>query len=235
MAGYGGGMTQAGERDRPVVVDRAWTARGELVLRRAGDHHEIIHNGVFLMDTRAGASERLLVSAALQACGAAAASVVIGGLGVGFSLVEALADARVRAVTVVEVEPAVIGWHRPGGPLATWSRGALADPRTRVVRADVAAWLARDRGVYDAVCLDVDNGPEWTVTRANQELYGDAGLDALARRLTPTGALTVWSAMHAPRFQERLHRRFASVEVREVPSATRGGPDVVYVAAGPRR
>lgn len=228
-------MTQAGERDHPVVVGRAWTARGELVLRRAGDHHEIIHNGVFLMDTRAGASERLLVSAALQACGAAAPSVVIGGLGVGFSLVEALADARVRAVTVVEVESAVIGWHRPGGPLATWSHGALADPRTRVVRADVAAWLAGDHGVHDVVCLDVDNGPEWTVTRANRELYGDAGVEMLARRLTPTGALTVWSAMPAPRFQERLRRRFASVEVREVPSATRGGPDVVYVAAGPRR
>lgn len=219
-----------------MVVDRAATPRGELVLRRAGAHHEIIHNGVFLMDTRGGASERLLVRAALEASGAAPAAVLIGGLGVGFSLVEALGHTQVEVVTVVEVEPAVIGWHRAGGWLAERSRGALDDPRTRTVCADVTTWLAQDRGGrgYDAICLDVDNGPEWTVSAANRGLYGDAGLAAVARRLAVGGALTVWSAMAAPAFERGLRRRFADVRVLEVP-VERGRPDVVYVAARPRR
>jgi spermidine synthase len=234
----------------PEIVERVETPRGELVLRRAGEHLEIIANGVFLMDTRDGTSETLLVTAALTAAGfapgvpsGASATVLLGGLGVGFSLVEALRHPRVREVTVVEVEPAVIDWHRPrhaarlggsrgAGHLAGWSRGALSDPRTRVVCADVAAWLAAGEGAYDAVCLDVDNGPEWTVTPANAGLYGDAGLALLARHLNPGGALTVWSAMRSAAFERRLRARFAHVGVHPVPVA-RGEPDVIYAAAKP--
>jgi spermidine synthase len=236
----------------PEIVERVETPRGELVLRRAGEQLEIIANGVFLMDTRDGTSERLLVTAALTAAGFApgvplggSATVLLGGLGVGFSLVEALRHPRVRSVTVVEVEPAVIAWHRPGDAgalgggsggahLAGWSLGALSDPRTRVVCADVAAWLAADEGVYDAICMDVDNGPEWTVTPANAGLYGDDGLALLARHLTPGGALTVWSAMRSPAFERRLRARFAHVTVHPIPVA-RGQPDVIFAAVRPRR
>lgn len=210
-----------------VVVERVVTPRGELVLRRAGAHYEIIHNGVFLMDTRDGASERLLVRAALDACPQRRVRVLIGGLGVGFSLDEALRHPAVTEVTVIEVEEAIIRWHATHfGPHA---HTALEDPRTRVVNADLTAWLVEGADQFDAICLDVDNGPDWTVTAGNAVLYTEEGLSLLRRRLVPGGALAVWSAMAAPAFEAALRRHFVSAQVHlvEVP---RGDPDHVYVA-----
>ena len=203
-----------------VTVERLATPRGELVLRRDGPHHEIVSNGVFLMDTRDGRSERELVRAAVSGPGA---RVLIGGLGVGFSLAEALA-LEAAAVTVVEIEPAVVRWN--SSYLGTT---ALDDPRVTVVEADLGAWLRAGEDRYDAVCLDVDNGPEWTVTEANAALYGDPGLDAVDRRLAPGGTLAVWSANAAPAFEARLRARYRAVHVREIP-VPRGGPDLVYLA-----
>ncbi|MEV4259683.1 spermidine synthase [Spirillospora sp. NPDC049652] len=215
------------------VVERAAGVGGELVLRRAGEHHEIISNGVFLMDTRNGESERLLVSAAVGAVpadGSGPVSVLVGGLGVGFSLAEALRLPRVGAVTVVEREPAVVGWHRgPDGPLRPFSGGALDDPRTRIVTADLVDHLTADASRHDVLCLDVDNGPDWTVTPGNARLYGPDGLDLLTARLTGRGVLAVWSAGAAPAFEELLRGRFGWVEARPVP-VPRGEPDVVYLA-----
>ncbi|POM22511.1 spermidine synthase [Actinomadura rubteroloni] len=215
---------------RPLVVDRAAGTGGELVLRRTGPHHEIISNGVFLMDTRDGTSERLLVRAATEHL-TAPASIVIGGLGVGFSLAEAAADPRLTAITVIEREPAVAAWHR--GPLRPASAGALDDPRVRLHLTDLLDWLDTDPGTHDALCLDIDNGPHWTVTPGNARLYSPAGLDRLARRLTPRGVLAVWSAADAPGFTALLRTRFADVDVRTVP-VPRGEPDVVYLARTPR-
>lgn len=206
-----------------VTVERLVTPRGELVLRRDGQHHEIVSNGTFLMDTRDGRSERELVRAALRGA-PPGATVLIGGLGVGFSLAEALRCPAVGHVTVVEIEPAVLRWNRTH--LGT---AALDDPRVTVAVADLRAFLAAGNTGYDAVCLDVDNGPEWTVTDANVALYGDPGLDAVDRRLAPGGTLAVWSAGAARDFESRLRARYARVEVIEVP-VPRGEPDVVYVA-----
>jgi spermidine synthase len=212
-----------------VTVERLTTPRGELVLRRDGEHHEIVSNGVFLMDTRDGRSERELVRAALRtAPGSAPAGsrLLIGGLGVGFSLAEALRSPGVARVTVVEIEPAVVRWNR------THFGGQLDDPRVTVVVEDLNAWLLAGDDEYDAVCLDVDNGPEWTVTSSNAALYGDRGLDAVDRRLAPGGALAVWSAGAAPAFEARLRRRYASVDVIEIP-VPRGEPDLIYRARRP--
>jgi spermidine synthase len=207
-----------------VTVERLQTPRGELVLRRDGEDHEIVSNGMFLMDTRDGRSERELVRAAVRAPGA---RVLIGGLGVGFSLAEALAlDAA--AVTVVEIEPAVLRWNRDH--LGT---AALADPRVEVVIDDLAAFLRAGTGRYDAICLDVDNGPEWTVTVDNAALYADAGLSAVDRRLAPGGTLAIWSAHRSAAFEARLRARYDTVETREIP-VPRGEPDLVWVARGPR-
>ncbi|MBX6769406.1 MAG: spermidine synthase [Actinomadura rubrobrunea] len=223
------------EQERPVVVGRAQGGDGELVLRRCGPHFEIISNGVFLMDTRDGRSERLLVRAAVEGL-AAPARVLIGGLGVGFSLAEAVSLPQVGAVTVVEKEAAVIAWH--GTHLRRFSRGALEDPRVRVRCADLLDWLAAppdgpdasgdagDEGMFDAVCLDIDNGPDWTVTASNARLYGADGLDLVAARLSRRGTLAVWSAAAAPAFEELLRSRFADVEVRRVP-VPHGEPDVI--------
>jgi spermidine synthase len=208
-----------------VTVERLDTPRGELVLRRDGDHHEIVSNGTFLMDTRDGRSERELVRAAVRGPGA---RVLVGGLGVGFSLAEALA-LDPAAVTVVEIEPAVVRWNREHLGRAE----LLDDPRVTVVVDDLAVFLARDRQRYDAICLDVDNGPEWTVTVDNASLYGDAGLSAVDLRLAPGAGLAVWSAYRSPAFEARLRERYRTVERREIPVA-RGEPDVVWAVSCPR-
>ncbi|MEW2360147.1 spermidine synthase [Spirillospora sp. NPDC029432] len=227
----------------PVVVERAEGPGGELVLRAAhAGHYEIISNGTFLMDTRNGESERLLVEAALGGLAGpggpgrpegAGVRVLVGGLGVGFTLAEALRHERVAEAAVVEREPAVIGWHREGGPLAPFSRGALADPRVRVHRADLVELLtagpAAMGGRFDVVCLDIDNGPDWTVTPGNARLYGPEGLAALRRALTGRGRLAVWSAGASPAFEERLRERFAAVDALPVP-VPRGEPDMIYLA-----
>ncbi|WP_344394904.1 spermidine synthase [Actinomadura alba] len=217
-------------RQEPIVIHRAEGATGgELILRRVGDDYEVISNGVFLMDTRNGESERLLVRAALERLpGAGPVRMLIGGLGVGFSLAEALRSPGVT-VTVVELEPAVIGWH--AAHLAPFSEGALEDPRVTVERADLPAFLRGTPERYEAICLDIDNGPEWTVTAGNADLYGPAGLDLLGGRLAAGGVLAVWSAGAAPAFESRLRARFTAVEVREVP-VPRGEPDIVYLAYG---
>lgn len=227
---------------RPVVVERAASPRGEIVLRRAGTDFEIISNGVFLMDTRDGRSERLLVAAALDACRAPAPRVLIGGLGVGFSLAEAARATRAERIDVVEISPEIIRWHRT--QLRHLAGPALADPRVRVVNADLADWLAGRPRCYDVVCLDVDNGPQWTVSEENRALYGPAGLRLISRSLRAGGVAAVWCAAPAPAFERRLRRRFRGVRALETPVA-RGQPDVVYLgrrrrlsarrAAGQRR
>lgn len=119
--------------ETPEVIDRRQSPYGEVVLRRHGALLQIIANGCFLMDTSDGRSERLLMDAAYDALdGRPEPSVLIGGLGVGFSLAHAAADRRWGRITVVERERAIIDWHR-GGPLTALSAEALADPRADIV------------------------------------------------------------------------------------------------------
>ncbi|MFC7262471.1 spermine/spermidine synthase domain-containing protein [Streptomyces lutosisoli] len=219
--------------DIPVVIDRREGPYGEVVLRRHGALLQIIANGCFLMDTSDGRSERLLVDAAYDALdGRAAPSVLIGGLGVGFSLAHAAADPRWGRITVVEREPAIIDWHRDG-PLSALSAGALADPRTEIVRTDLVAYVNEISDTYDALCLDIDNGPGWTVTDGNEGLYSEAGLASCARALRPGGVLAVWSAQPSPEFEGTMRNAgFQRVRTEEIPVA-RGVPDVVHLAVGP--
>ncbi|WSQ73495.1 spermidine synthase [Streptomyces xinghaiensis] len=220
----------------PVVVERRSGPYGEVVLRRRGGRYEIIANGCFLMDTSDGRSERLLVDAALAALPAdrPRPSVLIGGLGVGFSLARAAAEPRWGRIAVVEREEAVIGWHR-SGPLAAVSGPALADPRTEIVHADLVRHLrAAPRGeTFDALCLDIDNGPDWTVTEGNDSLYTPDGLAACRARLAPGGVLAVWSARPSAAFEQALRNAgFLRVRTEEIPVA-RGVPDAVHLAVGP--
>ncbi|ARZ67904.1 spermidine synthase [Streptomyces albireticuli] len=215
----------------PVTLDRRDGPYGEVALRRRGDVHEIIANGCFLMDTSDGRSERLLVDAALAALppGRERPSVLIGGLGVGFSLARAAAAPRWGRITVVEREPAVVDWHLTG-PLGAVSAAALADPRTEILRADLVAHLRTGTAAYDALCLDIDNGPGWTVTEDNGGLYSPAGLAACRERLTPGGVLAVWSARPSEEFEEALRNAgFEGVRTEEI-TVARGVPDVVHLA-----
>ncbi|MBA0051551.1 spermidine synthase [Streptomyces sp. AJS327] len=250
--GYGPGA-------EPTVLDRRRGPHGEIVLRHratgepgpataGGDRdggdaaglngvYEIIANGCFLMDTSDGRSERLLVRSALAALppDRAAPTLLIGGLGVGFSLAEAAAEPRWGTVAVVEREAAVLDWHAgERAPLAPLSRAALRDPRTTVLHADLVETVRR--GVpasVDALCLDIDNGPEWTVTEDNGSLYSPAGLSACHALLTPGGVLAVWSARASADFERELRiAGFTSVRTEESPVA-RGVPDVVHFAVKP--
>ncbi|ANN20665.1 spermidine synthase [Amycolatopsis orientalis] len=209
------------------VLDVVPGKSGELVLRRAGDDFEVIANGVFLMDTRNGESERLLVSVAADLV-PGKARMLIGGLGVGYSLRAALDHPGVGEIVVVEREPAVISWNREG-PLKDVHDDALSDERVTVVEADLVKWLRRTEERFDALCLDIDNGPEWTVTDGNAELYREDGLDMLAARLRPGGVLAVWSAESVPSFAKRLRARFGQVRELKIP-VPQGEPDVLWFA-----
>lgn len=216
---------------RPLTLDRREGPYGEVVLRERGDDFEIIANGCFLMDTSDGRSERLLVDAALDALpgGRPEPAVLIGGLGVGFSLVRASAGERWGRIVVVEREQAIVDWHLEG-PLGRISGAALADPRTEILRTDLVEHLQTTTERYDALCLDIDNGPGWTVTDDNGSLYSPVGLAACHARLTPGGVLAVWSAQPSPDFEEALRNAgFHAVRTEEV-AVARGVPDVVHLA-----
>jgi spermidine synthase len=223
MAARQGYPDRVERSDRPVIVDRRETPRGELVLRRAGEHFEVIANGTFLMDTRDGRSERALVREAIA--GRAGVRVLIGGLGVGFSLHEALASPACREVIVCELEPAVVEWARThlGGC-------GLDDPRVRLLVCDLRDALETlDDGGLDAICLDVDNGPGWLVHPANAAIYADAGLARMRALLRPGGRLAVWASARDDGFERRLRAGFEQVQTVTVP-ARRGPDDVIYVA-----
>jgi spermidine synthase len=226
-----------GQDSAPVTLDRREGPYGEIVLRRrggpAGKVYEIIANGTFLMDTSDGRSERLLIDAALAALpagrGESLPSLLIGGLGAGFSLARASAEPRWGRIVVVEREQAVIDWHHEG-PLARISGPALVDPRTAILHTDLVEYVRTTTDSYDALCLDIDNGPEWTVGEENENLYTPDGLAACRARLNPGGVLAVWSSQPSAAFGEALRDAgFGHVRAEQV-AVARGVPDVVHVA-----
>ena len=176
---------------------------------------ELRVNGVFVMDTAETSSERALAAAVLGAH-PAPRRVLIGGLGLGFTLREVLDDARVEQVTVVEIEAALVGWMRDGtvphGP------AYLADERGRVVEADLAVAVAEAAGAaYDLVLLDVDNGPGYLVHDHNAALYAGAFLSTLRDLVEPGGAIAVWSAARSPDLLAELERSVGPTEERPIP------------------
>ncbi|MEU9735812.1 spermidine synthase [Streptomyces sp. NPDC048002] len=219
--------------DAPEVLDRREGPNGEVVLRRHGELLQIIANGCFLMDTSDGRSERLLVDAARDTLGGRTRpDLLIGGLGVGFSLAHAAADPLWGRIAVVERERAIIDWHR-AGPLRDLTQQALTDPRAEIVEADLVEYVNETSDTFDALCLDIDNGPDWTVTEGNHSLYSAGGLASCARVLRPGGVLAVWSAQPSPEFEETLRNAgFHQVRTEEIPVA-RGVPDVVHLAVRP--
>jgi spermidine synthase len=212
----------------PHVIERALTPRGEIQLQRRGADYEIIINGVFLMATYNGQSERLLVRAALKTT-RAPRRILIGGLGVGYSLAEALSCLSLERVTVVEIEEKIIEWNR--SYLADFSNNSLDDPKTSLIHADLIRWMSQVQDKFDVICLDIDNGPDWVAFEENNFLYGDAGLDALSQLLNPNGVVSFWSASSSPSFAGRLKKHFSFVEELEAPRG-RGEPDYIYIGMG---
>ena len=195
-----------------------------LTLYRHDGAYLILAGGVELMSTRRHHSEDRLAEVVCAPLGAAAgARVLIGGLGLGFTLRAALgALAPDAQVVVAELVEAVIRWNR--SPDYALARDALADPRVEVRHADVAAVLEASPGGFDAIMLDVDNGADAITTAGNARLYHDAGIRTAAAALRPGGRLAYWSAERDPGFVAALRRAGLAVETTEVRAHAGGGP-----------
>ncbi len=198
----------------------------ELRLYAHGADFMIVLGRNELMSTRMRGSEEALATLTIERLGTRAAPrLLIGGYGMGFTLRAALAclDDKAR-VTVAELVPEIFAWAR--GPMAALADGCLDDPRVVLDMADVGAVIARARGdAYDAILLDVDNGPDGLVRADNDRIYAPAGLAAARRALKQGGVLAIWSAAADPAFTRRLKRAGFAVEVVHVRARANGkGP-----------
>lgn len=207
---------------------RAVTERGELLLRRRDDGAlELRVNGVFVMDDAETSSEELLASAALDAV-QRPARVLVGGLGLGYTVRALLGDSRVGVVLVAEIEPAVVGWMRDG-----LVPSVLDDERVRVEVGDVRdVVLAQPDGSLDAVLLDVDNGPDFLVYNKNSAIYRPGFLVECRRRLASGGVLTVWSSSASAVLEAAMRDVFGGCAVRPVPVDLQGRAETYYVYQG---
>ncbi len=211
---------------------------GELRLMQRGAEFSIMAGPIELMNSRVSGSEEAL---ATIACGRLrdprTAHVLIGGLGMGFTLRAALAALPESAsVTVAELVPAVVAWAR--GPMAGVFGTCLDDSRVSIHQGDVAELLRPGGERYDAILLDVDNGPQGLTRKANDALYGASGLRAAHAALRPGGILAVWSSHPHAAFTERLKRAgYAVEETRARASRGRGARHVIWIAtrAEPRQ
>jgi spermidine synthase len=212
---------------------KAWELLGEasapdgtdIRLTRRDDEYLILANGKPLMSSRLHGSEQALATLGCRDARALEQPrVIVGGLGMGFTLRAVLdvlpSDA---VVTVAELVPAVIEWNR--APLASLAAHPLRDPRVRIQVADVGFTLRANPGCFDVVLLDVDNGPAAFTSVHNAGLYDNGGVAATFAALRPGGTLAVWSAWEDRKFEQRLRYHGFRVEVARVRARLRkGGP-----------
>ena len=222
---------------------RHWTLLGEapipdseqsLSLYQGKDDFfiKISSGGGELMSTRKHGSEDALGALPCQRLrNHESARVLIGGLGMGFTLAAVLKEVGPGAeVTVAELIPEVVDWNR--GPLGERSDFPLNDPRTKVHLGDVAKLMRRKRGYFDVIALDVDNGPEGLTQSANDWLYSMPGIIAAQEALTPDGIVAYWSAGPDQAFHDRLRRcGFLVEEVSVHAHGKKGARHTIWLAA----
>jgi spermidine synthase len=189
-------------------------AEVELRLMQRGSEFSMMLGSSELMNSRLSGSEEALATLACKRIEAVKRPhLLIGGLGMGFTLRAALAVLGAEArIVVAELVPAVIAWAR--GPMADLFGDSLEDPRANILSADVVEVIQSQPSAFDAILLDVDNGPEALIRKANDALYNPKGLKAIRRALRPGGVLAVWSSGPNGSFSRRL--RDAGFEVNEV-------------------
>jgi spermidine synthase len=205
---------------------------GELRLKRRGDEFSIMLGSNQLMNNRLiGSEEALATFACDEIRDRARPHILIGGLGMGFTLRAALAVLGPQAkITVAELVPAVVTWAR--GPMAEVFGDSLSDPRVTIHEGDVGELIRAARAAYDAILLDVDNGPEALTREANDTLYGLAGLAAARAALRPGGVLAVWSSAPNAQFTERLRKSGFTAHEMQVRAirGRRGARHVIWIA-----
>lgn len=206
----------------------------ELRLMRRGTEYSIMTGGIELMNSRLSGSEEALATLAFERVGdRPGVRVLIGGLGMGFTLRAALAAFGPDATIVVaELVPAVIAWAR--GPLGGLYGDSLSDPRAQIHEGDVGELIGSAAGAFDAILLDVDNGPGGLSRKENDGLYGPAGLTTARRALRPGGVLEVWSSTRDSAFTRRLKQAgYAVEEVGVRAHKGRGARHVIWMATRP--
>jgi spermidine synthase len=198
---------------------------------RRGDEFSIMAGAATLMNSRMSSSETALAELACDRLrGRRNCRMLIGGYGMGFTLRAALAGLGADAkILVAELVPAVMTWAR--GPMAELTAGGLSDSRVSIREADVAGVIASARASYDAILLDVDNGPDGFSRSANNRLYDLRGLGAARKALRPKGLLAVWSAAPSKAFASDLRQAgFAVEEIKVRANKGHGGRHVIWAA-----
>lgn len=214
------------------LVLRAGGREGELVLRRRAGRTEVISGGTFLISSDNEASSRAMVAAAREALPAPPLDILIGGLGLGYALDEALDLPQARTVVVAEIEPVIVDWFRRFGDAR--AERAARDARVEIRIADVYDLLTP--ASYDLIALDTDNGARWLVRDGNARLYAE-GLVRARASLRADGVLVVWSPGHDDALAADLQRLFASVAAVEAEDVVDGRQllYVMYTALAVRR
>jgi spermidine synthase len=205
---------------------------GELRLKRRGAEFSIVLGDNELMNSRLSGSEEALATLSAAKIGQKVAPrMLIGGLGMGFTLRAALKalDASAR-IDVAELVPAVLAWAR--GPMAEVFAGSLEDSRVKIREGDVGEIIRSGASAYDAILLDVDNGPDGLTRKANDGLYDAQGLAAARKALKPGGVFGVWSSGPDEDFSRRLRKAgFAVEEVLVRAGRSKGARHVIWLAA----
>ncbi len=218
--------TQLGEASIPDTKQRLFLYQGkdDFFIKISGGHE--------LMSTRKHGSEDALGSLPCKRLKQPeTARVLIGGLGMGFTLAAVLVEVGSKAeVTVAELIPEVVDWNR--GPLGEHSGRPLDDPRTRVYVGDVVKLLRQSRACFDVIALDVDNGPEGLTKSTNDWLYSTRGIVAAQQALSPSGILAYWSAGPDQAFHDRLRRcGFLVEEITVYAHGKKGARHIIWLAS----
>ncbi|CAN5558250.1 spermidine synthase [soil metagenome] len=206
----------------------------ELRLIQRGSDFSIMLGSNELMNSRLSGSEEELATLACARIKRARPRMLIGGLGMGFTLRKALAELPAEAeVEVAELVPAVVDWAR--GPLAHLHGDSLDDPRVHIFECDVSDRIRTARSDYDAILLDVDNGPDGLTRKSNNKLYSPTGLGFAEEALRPGGVLALWSAAPDPKFSRKLSDTGFRVEevIVRAASGGKGARHIVWVATRP--
>jgi spermidine synthase len=206
------------------LLEEAKTPDGSLMTLHTHDGAYVIRvNGRELMSTRHFASEEKLAEfACLPVSNRTSPRVLIGGLGLGFTLRAALKSLPPKSeVVVAELMPEVVAWNR--NPDYGLAAECLADPRTKIEMGDVADIIARTDSGFDAIMLDVDNGTTAMSTDGNKNLYQRQGLANIWKALRPAGLVVFWSAQEEPLFAKQMQKAGYKVDIRQVRAHATGG------------
>ncbi|MBL7174226.1 MAG: spermine/spermidine synthase [Desulfobacteraceae bacterium] len=223
-----------------IILSRVMTPRGELQLQqRLGSDeqskpvYEIIYNGVFLMASYNELSEKRLATLAIEPLASERQDirVLVGGLGIGYTLRAALDCEGVQAVDVVEIEEYIIRWARSF--FRELNGYACSDIRVNLIEMDLGDYVLKTEKTYDSIIFDIDNGPTWLSLASNERLYEKSNLRRIKELLGDNGVFTVWAAQKCAAFQQRLEDIFGRTElitVQEIERENRSTDYFIYRA-----